>query len=248
MVKRSMGLSALVSTALVATLSTGAIAQVRGPGGESFVLSGLIIFEAGGGVAYLQEPSLTGDRSVAVRVSESIGPYRLTKILEDRVVLEGPAGTVSVPVLNSQGGGSGTAVAANPGGRATRAGAADAPSEAAAPAAAASAQSDASGMRGLRDRLDIARRQVEMLQRSPQSADYRLGRQPAEHAGANPAANATLSSSQGGAASNQSGGPQHPGTQNPNAVQGGGVQSGGGEANVVYPTRRQTFQSILGLK
>lgn len=248
MVKRSMGLSALVSTALVATLSTGAIAQTRGPGGESFVLSGLIIFEAGGGIAYLQEPSLTGDRSVALRVSESIGPYRLTKILEDRIVLEGPAGTVLVPVLNSGGGGSGTAVAATSG-RATRAGAADASAEAARPVATSSTQADTSGMRGLRDRLEIARRQVEMLQRSPQSADYRLGRQPAEHTSANPTPNATLSSSsQASAGSNQNGGPQNPGTQNPNAVQNGGVTQGGGNANVVYPPRRQTFQSILGLK
>jgi hypothetical protein len=247
MVKRSMGLSALLSTALVATFSAGALAQVRGPGGESFVLSGLIIFEAGGGLAYLQEPSLTGDRSVALRVSESIGPYRLTRILEDRVVLEGPSGTVLVPVLNSGGGGSGTAVAASSG-RATRAGAADASAEAATPVATSATQADTSGMRGLRDRLEIARRQVEMLQRNPQSADYRLGRQPAEHAAANPTPNATLSSSQTSAASNQNGGPQNPGTQNPNALQNGGSTQTGGNANVVYPPRRQTFQSILGLK
>lgn len=246
MVTRSMRLSVTVS-ALLAALSSGAAAQGRGPGGESFVLSGLIIFESGGGLAYLQEPSLTGDRSVALRVSESIGPYRLTKILEDRVELQGPSGTVLVPVLNSQGGGAGSAVAATPPGRAARAAAADASTEAAPLPPSSGAQADVSGMRGLRDRLEIARRQVEMLQRNPQSAEYRLGRQPAEHAATNPPSNTSLPSTRGGAGANDGGNSQGAGTQNAGSVQSGGGAQAGGNPNVVYPNRRQTFQSILGL-
>ena len=89
-------------------------ARGQGTGGnaaERFVLSGVILYD-GGGLAWLQEPSLTGDRPVALRLSDSIGPYRLTKILDDRVELQGPAGTVLVPVYNAHAG-SGSAVGMN---------------------------------------------------------------------------------------------------------------------------------------
>ena len=70
-------------------------AQSVAPSGPQFTLSGVVVVE-GGGRAWLQEPVLTQNEIVAVRPGENIGPYRLTKILEDRVELAGPSGTFSV--------------------------------------------------------------------------------------------------------------------------------------------------------
>jgi hypothetical protein len=98
----------------VAAASGTVLAQTKGqPGGESFVLSGVLHVEGGGGLAYLQEPTLTNNAIVAVRQGAKIGPYKLTKIFEDRVELEGPSGTILVPLY---GGGGGTAVATAPAG------------------------------------------------------------------------------------------------------------------------------------
>ena len=69
--------------------------------GPRFTLSGVVVVE-GGGRAWLQEPQLTKNQPVAVRPGESIGPYRLTKVLEDRVELEGPGGTISVLLAGVQ--------------------------------------------------------------------------------------------------------------------------------------------------
>jgi hypothetical protein len=76
-----------------------------------FTLSGLVVVE-GGGRAWLQEPTLTQNQPVAVRPGETIGPYRLTKIYEDRVELVGPEGTISVLLAGIQG--ATAAVAAEP--------------------------------------------------------------------------------------------------------------------------------------
>lgn len=67
-----------------------------------FTLSGVVVVE-GGGRAWLQEPSLTKNQIVALRPGESIGPYRLTKILDDRVELAGPQGTFVVLLAGAQG-------------------------------------------------------------------------------------------------------------------------------------------------
>src|SRR5262245_11691230 len=77
--------------------------------GENFTLSGVIYMEGGGGLAYLQEPKLTNNAIVAVRAGGTLGPYKLTKIFQNRVELEGPKGTILVPLY---GGGGETAVAA----------------------------------------------------------------------------------------------------------------------------------------
>jgi hypothetical protein len=69
---------------------------------ESFVLSGVISVEGGGGLAWLQEPTLTNNQVRAVRRGDSIGAYRLTEIFEDRVELEGPAGKIFVPLYSAQ--------------------------------------------------------------------------------------------------------------------------------------------------
>jgi hypothetical protein len=70
--------------------------------GPRFVLSGIVVVD-GGGRAWLQEPQLTQNQTVSLRVGESIGPYRLTKVLDDRVELAGPTGTVSVLLAGSTG-------------------------------------------------------------------------------------------------------------------------------------------------
>jgi len=77
-------------------------AQSVAPAGPRFTLSGVVVVE-GGGRAWLQEPLLTQNQIVAVRPGESIGPYRLTKILDDRVELAGPGGTFAVRLAGAPG-------------------------------------------------------------------------------------------------------------------------------------------------
>jgi len=86
-----------VLTALFAG-STMALAQAGGSAGERFVVSGVILLEGSNGLAWLQEPTLTGNRPIALRPGQNVGPYRLTGVFEDRVELEGPNGKVRVPV------------------------------------------------------------------------------------------------------------------------------------------------------
>ena len=68
-----------------------------------FILTGVVFVEGGTGRAWLQEPTLTRNEIVSVRPGDSIGPYRLTKVLEDRVELEGPAGKLSVRLAGAPG-------------------------------------------------------------------------------------------------------------------------------------------------
>ena len=65
---------------------------------ERFVVSGVVLLDGSNGLAWLQEPTLTGSRAVVLRPGQSVGPYRVTGIFEDRVELEGPNGKVRVPV------------------------------------------------------------------------------------------------------------------------------------------------------
>jgi len=83
------------------------------PAPEGFILSGVMLFDGGGGVAWLEEPTHTGNHVISVRTGESIGPYRLTRIMEDRVELEGPAGKVVVSIYSTQGGSKSTVAAAS---------------------------------------------------------------------------------------------------------------------------------------
>jgi hypothetical protein len=94
-------LAAAIWIGLVIATGT-ADAQSVAPPGPRFTLSGVVVVE-GGGRAWLQEPVLTQDQIVGVRPGESIGPYRLTKILEDRVELAGPTGTFSVLLAGTPG-------------------------------------------------------------------------------------------------------------------------------------------------
>lgn len=70
---------------------------------ERFVLSGVVFVEGGKGVAWLQEPTFTRNQIVSVRPGDSVGPYRVTRILQDQIELAGPAGTVTVPLAGTPG-------------------------------------------------------------------------------------------------------------------------------------------------
>lgn len=85
-----------VTSMLAAAAAADAQAQPR------FILSGIVVVD-GGGRAWLQEPQLTQNQTVSLRVGETIGPYRLTKVLDDRVELTGPAGTLSVLLAGATG-------------------------------------------------------------------------------------------------------------------------------------------------
>ena len=100
-------------TMTVAILAGSAQAQSVTSPNERFVLSGVVYVEGGGGLAWLQEPTFTNNRVVTVRVGDRIGPYRLTKVLDDQVELEGPGGRVSVPLAGTGGAVSVAAVPAN---------------------------------------------------------------------------------------------------------------------------------------
>ena len=94
-------LGATVGAALF--VAGGAVAQSGPAVGPQFTLSGVVVVDGGGGRAWLQEPQLTGNQVVAVRPGESIGPYRLTTVLEDRVELVGPDGPLAVLLAGVQG-------------------------------------------------------------------------------------------------------------------------------------------------
>jgi hypothetical protein len=81
---------------------------------EKFVLTGVVYVEGGRGVAWLQEPTFTSNKIVTLRQGDQIGPYRLTKILEDQVELEGPGGKVAVPLAGAGGAISVAAIPAAP--------------------------------------------------------------------------------------------------------------------------------------
>lgn len=97
--KRKIAPLIAAALAVVCVVAGAAYAQ----SGEQFVLSGLVYVEGGRGLAWLQEPNYTSDKVVVVRVGDTIGPYRLTKILDDQVELEGPGGKLSVPLAGTGG-------------------------------------------------------------------------------------------------------------------------------------------------
>ena len=92
--------------AVLSAVIAGAAGNVNGqglPAAEKFVLSGVIFFDGWPGLAWLQEPTLTGNQVVAVPQGGMVGQYRLTRILADRVELEGPAGKILVPIYSARG-------------------------------------------------------------------------------------------------------------------------------------------------
>jgi hypothetical protein len=102
----------LVLLTLLGATGAGVSAQPGAPGAERFILSGLVVWSGNEGVAWLQEPELTRNQIVALRIGESVGSWKLTRFLDNGVELDGPAGKVLVPLQNA--GAGGTAVAAGP--------------------------------------------------------------------------------------------------------------------------------------
>jgi hypothetical protein len=103
----------MISVALLILLGAtgaGVSAQPGAPGAERFVLTGLIVWSGKEGVAWLQEPNLTRNQIVALRIGQSVGPWKLTRFLDNGVELDGPAGKILIPLQNV--GAGGTAVAA----------------------------------------------------------------------------------------------------------------------------------------
>ncbi|HEV8437200.1 MAG TPA: hypothetical protein VGT40_03805 [Methylomirabilota bacterium] len=142
--------AALFSLFVIGVATAPVHAQATGqPTAEKFILSGVVVFDGGSGLAWLYEPSLTGDRVIAVRLGESIGPYRLAKIFEDRVELEGPSGKVLVPVYYA---------GANP---AAGVGAARQDGAGRGAPTPVAARSEADLLKDLRERAEAARRQAE---------------------------------------------------------------------------------------
>jgi hypothetical protein len=102
-VRRRLILIAATWAAVVGLVAGSAHAQAPTPPGGQFVLIGVVLLEGGGGLAWVQEPNFTNNKVVTVRLGDSVGPYRVTKILTHQVELTGPGGTVSVPLAGLPG-------------------------------------------------------------------------------------------------------------------------------------------------
>ena len=63
---------------------------------SQFSLTGVVTKEDGSSVAWLEEPTITQSRPVLIRPGDQVGPYRVAKIEEDRVELDGPSGKLVV--------------------------------------------------------------------------------------------------------------------------------------------------------
>ena len=104
------GIISVVLSILLGATSAAVSAQPGAPGAERFVLTGMVVWSGNEGVAWLQEPDLTRNEMVALRIGQSVGPWKLTRFLDNGIELEGPTGKVLIPLHNA--GGGGTAVAA----------------------------------------------------------------------------------------------------------------------------------------
>jgi hypothetical protein len=100
-----VGRRLIVIAATLATLiGAGAVVAFGQSAAPRFTLTGVVFVEGGtGGRAWLQEPTLTQNQVVTVRRGDTIGAYRLTSIFEDRVVLDGPSGQLTVPLAGVSG-------------------------------------------------------------------------------------------------------------------------------------------------
>jgi hypothetical protein len=220
------------------------------------VLSGLMLFEDGNGLVWLKEQSLTGDRVVLMRPGERLGPFRLTVIREDRVELEGPTGTVVVPVYTAQGGEGRTVVSSVPA-RAERGAAPEQGGERIGGESMPMGGRNALG-RALRtppeSRMETLRGEVESRRQAERNRQGQGGRNDRQAARAESGGAARA---EGGgeplAASGSGGGGAARGGR---SVGGGGTGEvpnipadlRGGTSEVVKVEKGQTFQGILGLK
>lgn len=101
--RRRLILIAATWAAVVGLIAGIALAQSPTPRGGQFVLVGVVLLEGGRGLAWVQEPTFTSNKVVTVRLGDSVGPYRVTKILTHQVELTGPGGAISVPLAGSPG-------------------------------------------------------------------------------------------------------------------------------------------------
>ena len=115
------GIISVVLSILLGATSAAVSAQPGAPGAERFVLTGMVVWSGNEGVAWLQEPDLTRNEMVALRIGQSVGPWKLTRFLDNGIELEGPAGKVLIPLHNAGGGGTAVAAGAPAGTAAARA-------------------------------------------------------------------------------------------------------------------------------
>lgn len=101
--KIRMILTAATWAAVLVLLAGNARAQSpTSPGGQLLVV-GVVLLEDGRGLAWVQDPTFTNNKIVTVRLGDSVGPYRVTKILTNKVELTGPGGTLSIPLAGAPG-------------------------------------------------------------------------------------------------------------------------------------------------
>jgi hypothetical protein len=236
---------------LLGATGAGVSAQPGAPGAERFVLTGMVVWSGEEGVAWLQEPDLTRNQIVVLRIGESVGPWKLTRFLNNGVELDGPTGKVLVPLQNVGGGGSAVA-AGSPAGPAPAASTAralpggDTP-PVAAPPTPASPQPGSVGESNLpapnagalgealdKARADRARRQAGSVQNQPREAGP-AGSQAVEGSGT-----ASGTTSSGGASSAGSGGTGQVGE--------GSAGSGGTGQVIQLPVGggKQGFRELFG--
>jgi hypothetical protein len=87
----------VLGVAVALGMSIGSVSPVSAQNGEPrFVLSGIVINAHGDARAILEEPQLTGGRSVLLKTGDMLGAYRVSSIGTDHAVLQGPSGTVRI--------------------------------------------------------------------------------------------------------------------------------------------------------
>ncbi len=96
----------------VALASQAEAALQPGPPPANFTVVGVVIGPEKSFV-FLREPALTQNSVVSVTLGDSVGPYRVSEIESDRVMLESQGRTYAL-LFSRQGGGSGATVASTP--------------------------------------------------------------------------------------------------------------------------------------
>jgi len=89
----------VLGVAIALGMSIGVVGGVCAQNGDPrFVLSGIVINAQGDARAILEEPQLTGGRSVLLKTGDMIGSYRVSSIGTDHAVLQGPGGPLRIPL------------------------------------------------------------------------------------------------------------------------------------------------------
>jgi len=89
----------VLGVAVALGMSIGVVGSASAQNADlRFVLSGIVINAQGDARAILEEPQLTGGRSVLLKTGDVIGSYRVSSIGTDHAVLEGPGGPLRIPL------------------------------------------------------------------------------------------------------------------------------------------------------